>query len=108
VKTFPKAAGITERFAHGRRRTLNDMLRPAKAEPVIAKALTGHVTAQMREHYSTVGQLRFVEAAAVASVPRLFAAARVRTPVANAGRVPAPSRDGAPASKLASAPRDLP
>jgi integrase len=66
-----KAAGITERFTpHGLRRTFNDMLRRAKMDPVIAKALTGHVTDQMREHYSTVGLDE--KRAAVASVLRLL------------------------------------
>ena len=46
-----KAAGLTERFTpHGLRRTFNDMLRRANVDPVIGKALTGHVTETMREH----------------------------------------------------------
>lgn len=66
-----KAAGITERFTpHGLRRTFNDMLRRAQVDPAIAKALTGHVTEQMREHYSTVGLDE--KRAAVASVLRLL------------------------------------
>jgi hypothetical protein len=63
------------------------MLRRAKVDPVIAKALTGHVTEQMREHYSTVGQLRFVEKrAAVASVPRLLRRRESADRRADAGR----------------------
>ena len=70
-KVCLKVAGITERFTpHGLRRTFNDMLRRAKVDPVIAKALTGHVTEQMREHYSTVGLDE--KRAAVASVLRLL------------------------------------
>ena len=46
------------------------MLRRAQVDPVIAKALTGHVTEQMREHYSTVGLDE--KRAAVASVLRLL------------------------------------
>jgi integrase len=66
-----EAAGITERFTpRGLRRTFNDMLRRAKVDPVIAKALTGHVTEQMREHYSTVGLDE--KRAAVASALRLL------------------------------------
>lgn len=66
-----KVAGITERFTpHGLRRTFNDMLRVAQVDPVIAKALTGHVTERMREHYSTVGLDE--KRAAVASVLRLL------------------------------------
>jgi len=70
-KACLKAAGITERFTpHGLRRTFNDMLRQAHVEPVISKALIGHVTDEMREHYSTV---RLDEKrAAVASALRLL------------------------------------
>ena len=46
------------------------MLRRAQVDPVIAKALTGHVTGQMRQHYSTVGLEE--KWAAVAAVMRLL------------------------------------
>ena len=70
-RTCLEKAGITERFTpHGLRRTFNDMLRRAKVDPIIAKALTGHVTEQMREHYSTVGLDE--KRAAVASVLMLL------------------------------------
>src|SRR5207244_3290384 len=70
-KACLKEAGITERFTpHGLRRTFNDMLRQADVDPVISKALIGHVTDEMREHYSTV---RLDEKrAAVASALRLL------------------------------------
>jgi integrase len=70
-KACLKTAGITERFTpHGLRRTFNDMLRQAHVDPVISKALIGHVTDEMREHYSTV---RLDEKrAAVASAWRLL------------------------------------
>ena len=52
-KTCLKAAGISERFTpHGLRRTFSGMLRRAKVDPLIAKALTGRA---IREHHSTVG-----------------------------------------------------
>ena len=55
-KACLEAAGITRPFTpHGLRRTFNDKLRRAKVDPVIAKAITGHVTEEMREHQSTVG-----------------------------------------------------
>jgi integrase len=80
-----KAAGITERFTpHGLRRTFNDMLRRAQVDPVIAKALTGHVTEQMREHYSTVGLDE--KRAAVASVLRLLPRGESADNGADAGR----------------------
>lgn len=50
-----KAAGIGERFTvHGLRRTFNDITRRAKVDPLVIKSITGHVTEDMREHYSTV------------------------------------------------------
>lgn len=50
-----KRAGITQRFtSHGFRRSLTDLLREATVDPVVAKAITGHRTDRMREHYSTV------------------------------------------------------
>ncbi len=50
-----KTAGISERFTvHGLRRTFNDVARRAKVDPLVIKAITGHVTEDMREHYSTV------------------------------------------------------
>jgi hypothetical protein len=61
------------------------MLRQAHVDPVISKALIGHVTDEMREHYSAV---RLDEKrAAVASVLRSFpAAAKVRTTVRTPAR----------------------
>jgi integrase len=53
--TCLKAAGIKARFTvHGLRRTFNDLARKAKVDAVVTKALTGHVTEKMREHYSSV------------------------------------------------------
>lgn len=50
-----KAAGIAERFTvHGLRKTFNDVTRRAKVDPLVIKSITGHVTEDMREHYSTV------------------------------------------------------
>jgi integrase len=47
--------GITDRFTiHGLRRTFNDLARRAGVDAVVTKSITGHVTEQMREHYSTV------------------------------------------------------
>lgn len=64
------AAGVEGRFSgHGLRRTFNDLARRASVDPVITRSMTGHVTEQMREHYSTV---RIDEKrAAVAKVIRL-------------------------------------
>jgi integrase len=54
-KASLKAAGIADRFTvHGLRRTFNDVTRRAKVDPLVIKSLTGHVTEDMREHYSTV------------------------------------------------------
>ncbi len=49
-------AKITKRVTiHGLRRTATDLLRRAAVDPVAAKAIIGHTTDRMREHYSTVG-----------------------------------------------------
>jgi integrase len=51
-----KQAGITKHVTiHGLRRTATDLLRRAAVDPVAAKAIIGHTTDRMREHYSTVG-----------------------------------------------------
>jgi integrase len=65
-----KETKITERFTvHGLRRTFNDLTRRAGVDGVVIKSLTGHVTEQMRSHYSTVGiEEKLV---AVSSVHRL-------------------------------------
>ncbi|HMI91257.1 MAG TPA: tyrosine-type recombinase/integrase [Polyangiales bacterium] len=56
-------AGIKRRFtSHGFRRTLTDMLRNARVDPVVAAGLTGHETERMRRHYSTVRSSEAVEA----------------------------------------------
>lgn len=48
-------AGIESHFTpHGLRRTFNDLARRAGVDPIVTKALTGHVTERMREHYSSV------------------------------------------------------
>jgi integrase len=40
---------------HGLLRTATDLLRRAAVDPVAVKAIIGHTTDRMREHYSTVG-----------------------------------------------------
>ncbi|MCZ7681495.1 MAG: tyrosine-type recombinase/integrase [Sandaracinaceae bacterium] len=50
-----KTAGISQRFtSHGFRRSMTDMLRKARVDPVIAAAVVGHETERMRRHYSTI------------------------------------------------------
>ena len=50
-----RQVGIKERFtSHGLRRSMTDLLREAQVDPVVAKAIVGHATDRMREHYSTV------------------------------------------------------
>lgn len=49
-----KHAKLTKRFTpHGCRRTANDFYRRVSSE-VVTRAITGHLTAAMHEHYSTV------------------------------------------------------
>jgi integrase len=50
-----KESGIKKKVRpHGMRYLFNDLLRLAGVDSVSARSLTGHVTEQMREHYSTV------------------------------------------------------
>src|SRR5262249_19974947 len=50
-----KAADIDKKVSpHGMRYLFNDLLRLAGVDSVTARSLTGHVTDEMREHYSTV------------------------------------------------------
>lgn len=59
-----KRAGIAKAItSHGLRRAMTDMLRRSKVDPVVAKAIVGHATDRMREHYSTVGAEELQEAA---------------------------------------------
>ncbi len=51
-----KAAKVTRRFTvHGLRYTFTDLIRLSKADAVVRRALTGHVTEEMQRHYSNVG-----------------------------------------------------
>lgn len=50
---------------HGLRRTATDLLRRAAVDPVTAKAIIGHMTERMRQHYSSVGQDEAVGAGAL-------------------------------------------
>jgi integrase len=75
-KAVLKHAGITKRVTiHGLRRTATDLLRRAAVDPVAAKAIIGHTTDRMREHYSTVGadEARGIGARLVSLVPALSA-----------------------------------
>lgn len=51
-----KAAKVKRRFTvHGLRYTFTDLIRLSKADAVVRRALTGHVTEEMQRHYSNVG-----------------------------------------------------
>ena len=70
-----EAIGIERRFTvHGLRYTFTDLTRRAKADAVVRRALTGHVTESMQDHYSSVNLEE--KRAAVAGVHQL-----VRLPV---------------------------
>lgn len=73
-KGTPAPHAVSAITVHGLRRTLNNLLRQHAAKEV-TKAITGHVTDKMLEHYSTIGMGE--KTAAVAQVIQL-----VRTPVA--------------------------
>ena len=51
------------------RRTFNDLARRAGVDAVVTRSITGHVTEQMREHYSSVDLDE--KRAAIANVVRL-------------------------------------
>ena len=74
---LPLLCEITEgqRHVHGLRRTATDLLRRAAVDPVTAKAIIGHTTDRMREHYSTVGtdEARGIGARLVSLVPAVTA-----------------------------------
>lgn len=47
--------GLKKNFTpRGMRRTFNDLARVANVEALVTKSISGHLTDQMREHYSTV------------------------------------------------------
>lgn len=51
-----EAAKVKRRFTvHGLRYTITDLIRLSKADAVVRRALTGHVTQEMQQHYSNVG-----------------------------------------------------
>jgi integrase len=69
------AAEITRRFTlHGLRYTFTDLIRLSNADAVVRRALTGHVTQEMQDHYSNVGTDE--KRAAIAGAVRLIEAAR--------------------------------
>ncbi|MCG8423881.1 MAG: site-specific integrase [Proteobacteria bacterium] len=69
-----EAAEIDRRFTiHGLRYTFTDLVRRAKADAVVRRALTGHVTESMQYHYSNVDLEE--KRSAVAGVHRLVAEA---------------------------------
>lgn len=57
-KAFPIVGGLIglkKRFTpRGMRRTFNDLARVAQVEALVTRSISGHLTEQMREHYSTV------------------------------------------------------
>ena len=70
-----KAANIKRRFTlHGLRYTFTDLIRLSNADAVVRRALTGHVTQEMQDHYSNVGTEE--KRAAIAGAVRLIEAVR--------------------------------
>jgi integrase len=57
-KAFPIVGGLIglkKKFTpRGMRRTFNDLARTANVEALVTRSISGHLTEQMREHYSTV------------------------------------------------------
>ena len=73
------AAKVKHRFTvHGLRYTFTDLIRLSKADAVVRRALTGHVTQEMQQHYSHVGTDE--KRAAIAGALRLLADAKAARP----------------------------
>lgn len=69
------AANIRRRFTlHGLRYTFTDLIRLSNADAVVRRALTGHVTQEMQDHYSNVGTDE--KRAAIAGAVKLIEAVR--------------------------------
>lgn len=84
-----EAAKVKHRFTvHGLRYTFTDLIRLSKADAVVRRALTGHVTQEMQQHYSHVGTEE--KRAAIAGALQLLANVKEaksgeQNPVAGAG-----------------------
>ena len=79
-----EATGIEKRFTvHGMRYTFTDLVRRAKVDAVVRRALTGHVTERMQRHYSHVGNDE--KRAALAGVLRLVPPASRHVPPMSVG-----------------------
>ena len=53
IKSSRKEAGVDARVTpHVMRYAFSDLLRTADVDPVVRRALVGHVTEEMQEHYS--------------------------------------------------------
>ncbi len=86
-KAWEKAlavAKITKRFTlHGLRYTFTDLVRRANVDAVVRRALTGHVTSEMQQHYSSVGLDE--KRAAISGVARVMAAVMTMSPSPQSG-----------------------
>jgi hypothetical protein len=50
-----RAIGLNKRFTQcGLRRTFNDLARAAEVQSIVTRSISGHLTQQMQQHYSTV------------------------------------------------------
>jgi len=77
------AANIQRRFTlHGLRYTFTDLIRLSNADAVVRRALTGHVTQEMQDHYSNVGTEE--KRTAIAGAVKLIEAVRTIPPAVGA------------------------
>jgi integrase len=84
-----KRAGITKRVSvHGLRRTFNNLSRQV-AGNIVTRAITGHVTEEMTEHYSHVDRAEKLRAA-----DQVVALAGIRAPANDVTAPNAPARGG--------------
>jgi hypothetical protein len=67
-KAVLKHAGVAKRVTiHGRGRTATDLLRHAAVDPVAAKAIIGHTTERMHDHYPTSARTKLAASARASS-----------------------------------------
>jgi hypothetical protein len=70
-----EAAEVNHHFTvHGLRYTFTDLIRLSNADAVVRRALTGHVTQEMQQHYSHVGTEE--KRAAIAGALQLLASVK--------------------------------
>ena len=101
------AVGIKKRITpHGMRRTSKDLLRQAGTSQVVSMAISGHLTEQMHQHYSTVSEAEQRES--LAKVISLAGFKQAMAAVITPAGAPQPGDAAASAALLRAAPVSRP